>query len=179
MQTTQYLKIGGLGKSFGKDGKVRFFVEESYEHLLDKIDHIYVWERGQYVPYFIDKFDDQNEILVKFEDLNDIDKIANIANKEIFVSDLQININEYQTDLLLQTNELIGFTIFDQNSGISCIIRDIKEYPGQNMLLATREGSEEDVLIPFVEDWLMGIDPKHKEIVMNLPSGLLDMDEEE
>jgi 16S rRNA processing protein RimM len=179
MHVTQYLKIGSLGKSFGKEGKVRIYVEDSYEHLMDKINHIYVWERGQYVPYFINSIEEKADYLIKFEEIDDIDQIANLSNKEIFISDLQININDYKTDFLIQTNELIGYTIFDRNSGITCEIVDLKEYPSQTMIIGIIKESNETVLIPFVEDWLVGLDNKAKEIVMALPGGLIDSGEEE
>ena len=175
----QYLKIGNTGKSFGKDGKVRLFINEEFDHLTEKIDHIFIWERGQYVPYFIANLDSQNDLLVKFEELDSIDAIDRVSNKEIFISDLQVNFNDYKSSVLLQTNELTGYTIFDQNSGISVTIRDVKEYPSQTMIVASNNELGQEVLIPFVEDWLAGIDEKNKEIIMSLPGGLLSFGEEE
>lgn len=175
----QYLKIGNTGKSFGKDGKVRLFINEEFDHLVDKTDHIYIWERGQYVPYFIAQIDNKNELLVKFEDLDSVDSIDSVTNREVFISDLQIDFNEYKTAVLVQTNELIGFTIFDQHSGNTVTITDVKEYPSQTMILGINNESGQEVLIPFVEDWLNGIDEKNKEIIMELPGGLLSTDEEE
>ena len=179
MRSTKYLKIGNLGKSFGKNGMLRVYVEDNFEHLLDTINHIYIWENGQYVPYFIDCFEEKVDLLVKFEEIDDIDLTTKIANKEIFISDIQVNINEYKTDILLQQNELVGFTIYDQNSELACVISDIQEYPSQNMIIGHLTHNEQQVLIPFVDSWLVSIDEDAKEIVMNLPLGLINISEEE
>jgi 16S rRNA processing protein RimM len=178
-QPVQYLKIGNTGKSFGKDGKVRLFINEEFDHLMEKTDHIYIWERGQYVPYFIAYLDDKNDLLVKFEELDSADATDQVSNKEVFVSDLQVNFNDYKSVVLLQTNELTGYTVFDQNSGISVTITDVKEYPSQTMIVASINGSGQEILIPFVEDWLAGIDEKNRALIMDLPGGLLSVGEEE
>ena len=178
-QGVQYLKVGSTGKSFGKDGKVRLFIDKEFEHLIHKTDHFYLWERGQYVPYFVDHVEEANDYLIRFEEVNNAGDLAKVANKDLFVSDMQVNFNDYKSSMLIQSNELVGFTVFDQNSGLSCTITDVREYPSQTMIVATVNSSGEEVLIPFVEDWLAGVDERNREIVMNLPGGLLTSAEEE
>ncbi len=45
----------------------------------------------------------------------------------------------------------------------------------RNLLVADRDGKE--ILIPFMEPMILGVDPAKKEIRVDLPDGLLELNE--
>jgi 16S rRNA processing protein RimM len=67
---------------------------------------------------------------------------------------------------------LLGYTIIYEKKGLGAVL-EIIEQPHQ--MLCRIEINNKEVLIPLNEDTLQKIDDKRKEVIVNLPEGLLDV----
>lgn len=168
-----YLKIGYFGRTFGKHGDVRLILTHDIDIIEDKIKHLYIWTEGQYLPFFIKKVTDEEQLLVQFEDLLGSVEANTLTNHEAFVSDMQIDFDDHAA-IKAMGNELEGYTVVDSTTGTLLTVKEVEEYPLQTMLVCTKIGREETILVPFVQEWLEGVKPKTKTINMALPEGLLD-----
>jgi 16S rRNA processing protein RimM len=71
-------------------------------------------------------------------------------------------------------NEILGFTVFDKKNEIGSISGF--SFNGlQDLLIIKKEGK--DLEIPFVKEFVSHIDYEKKQINMNLPEGLLEINE--
>jgi 16S rRNA processing protein RimM len=61
--------------------------------------------------------------------------------------------------------------MFDSENRDLGEIIDIIEMPQQ--LLAQLHYQNQEVLVPLAEDWILSINPRKKQIVMEIPDGLL------
>jgi len=70
---------------------------------------------------------------------------------------------------------LEGFTLTDTNTGLSGIIDDLIQNPGQVIAVAVIEGRR--VYIPLHPDLIVSVDRRHKTITMTLPEGLVSLND--
>ncbi|MGI6046238.1 MAG: 16S rRNA processing protein RimM, partial [Eggerthellaceae bacterium] len=57
------------------------------------------------------------------------------------------------------------------------VIREIEDNPAHPILVVDRGEGRDEVLIPFVSDFIEFSDNDKKHVIMNLPGGLVDIDE--
>lgn len=69
---------------------------------------------------------------------------------------------------------LEGWLVFDSAEGLVGQVLECLPSPAHPLLSIQREDGRE-VLVPFVEDFLLGFDEEEQRIDMQLPSGLLDL----
>ena len=72
----------------------------------------------------------------------------------------------------------MGFEVEDETKGYVGEIVEVREMPTQYLIVVETEEGEQ-VLIPFVEDFIVDIDEAEGVICMDLPAGLVDMSEAE
>ncbi len=76
--------------------------------------------------------------------------------------------------LELQEGGIEGFTVEDATAGLLGTAVAINEMPGQNLLEVERADGG-SVLIPVVDEFIIGIDEDARCIHVDLPSGLLEL----
>ena len=67
---------------------------------------------------------------------------------------------------------LSGFLVVAEVLGDIGTISDVREMPAQDLLVVTAPGGE--VLVPFVEDFIVEFDDAERVLYMDLPDGLVD-----
>ena len=70
-------------------------------------------------------------------------------------------------------HEVIGFTLTDVNQGVIGTIESINDSTAQALFIV--EGKDGQVLIPMVDDFIRKIDRKNREVVVETPEGLIDI----
>jgi ribosomal 30S subunit maturation factor RimM len=76
-----------------------------------------------------------------------------------------------------QDNALVGFTITDETSNFTGVISAVEELPQGIMFSVDHPETKNTVLIPLVETWITRIEEKQKHIYMQLPEGLVQLNE--
>ena len=175
-QKIKYLQIGYTTKSFGVKGELKVMINESIdEDILFELDHIFLDYFGQYVPFFIEYFEDN---AIKLEDVNTPEDANKLGNIPIFLSENQIDLDTIVSGGII-TSELSNFKIIIP-SGIEIgdILR-VEEFPSQMMAIVLNKMSGKEIMIPMVKSWIQEFDEAKMEIIMDIPEGLLKIDEEE
>lgn len=170
----ELVKIGYTQKPHGLKGELKLFVEEQYEEDIFAAETVFLGIAGRSVPYFIENIRGGNALIVKFEDINDIDAALKIANKsiEMRIADL-IPDDERETEVVESYSYLEGFVMIDKNSGPIAEIQSVIDTSHQELALLTYNGKE--LFIPLHDDIIMSIDEEDKKIIMDLPEGILDL----
>jgi ribosomal 30S subunit maturation factor RimM len=76
-----------------------------------------------------------------------------------------------------QTNALVGFVVQDENSGYQGKITQVETLPQGMMFTTLGVDPNNPVLIPLVETWITRIDEKTSTIYMELPEGLIELNQ--
>lgn len=168
----EVVKIGQFNKPHGIHGELSFTFTSD---IFDRCDSPYVICEmdGILVPFFIEeyRFRSENGALVKLEKINS-DKEAKIfTNKEVFYPLAYISEGE---EIHADDKLLVGFRLLLPDGSLIGEIVDIDDSTMNTLFIVEKEDGEE-LLIPAVDDYVLSIDQKAKQIVMQIPEGLLDL----
>ncbi|MBQ3576395.1 MAG: 16S rRNA processing protein RimM [Coprobacter sp.] len=166
----EVIKIGKVTKTHGVSGELSctfindIFGEDEAPYLVADID-------GILVPFFIEEYRFKSDVtaLIKFEDIDDTDSAKLLIGRELFFP------MKYITDSepLNYGEGILGYKIYSAGKLIGTI--EGVDDSTANVLFSVITESREELLIPAVDDFVENIDDEKKEILMNLPEGLLDI----
>ncbi len=171
MTKDQSFYIGYVSKTRGLKGEVQLFFEfENYKDL--DLDIVFLEIDKKLVPFFVDSIKLQNNstAYVTFEDIDHIDKAQPLLRKQIYLSNDKMP--ERDPDDFTY-RDLVGFLAIEEGEGELGEITHVQEMPQQ--FIATVDIDGKDAMFPLNEDFIVGIDPEEKIIVLKLPEGLIDM----
>ena len=168
------VSIGYTKKPHALKGEIKLQVEERYIEDLLNAELLMIDIKGKKTPFFIEDVRIGNNIIAKFEDVNTPEAALSIAVKEIFLREEDI-LPDDEREIEIFTEpyaHCLDFKIFNQGKEIGVVL-ELIEYPQQQMALIKYQNR--DVLVPLNEHFIKKLDNKKKEIIMDLPDGILDL----
>lgn len=173
----ELIQIGKFNKTFGTEGFLRCKIEDAYLEEFLKARFIFVKLGGQPVPFFPERIEKNPELQVQLDELTNRESAQQLAGKAVFLRPEDFksqSTSSANPDLIVQQyDRWKGFTIVDQELGEVASIEDFMELPQQ--ILAVINYRDKEVLIPFTPEIILDIDESAKTLLMDLPSGLLDL----
>lgn len=167
----QYFKAGKLVAVHGLKGELIFKHELGKKTSLKDLKTIFIEERkDSFLPWFIEsaKAKSANEILLKLETINTREAAAKLSQKEVWLTEEDFKKHSAKS----APANLLGYTIINVNERLSEIL-EVIEQPHQ--LLCRIELNHKDVFIPLNESFLKKIDHKNKQVIVELPEGLIEI----
>lgn len=166
-------KIGLFNKPHGIHGELSFTFTDD---IFDRVDCNYLICRldGIFVPFFIEeyRFRSDSTALVKLEGVDTAECARMFTNVEVYFPVERVDEVEPGE---LSWDFFIGFQVEDVKHGVLGEVADVDTSTVNTLFVVEREGDE--LLIPAQEEFIVGIDQIHKIITVNLPEGLLTLDE--
>lgn len=166
-----YLLLGKIVKPHGLKGEVKIFSSTDFAKLRYQKDHVvFVYLNNEYKPLTVDHyFRLSNYDVVAFKEYNDINKINELLNKDIFIK---------KEDATLPKNyfhyiDLIKSIIIDENNNEIGIVKAIVDYPANKCLKCIHNKTHKEFEIPFVDEFILNIDITKKIIKVKLIEGML------
>lgn len=169
--------IGVVNKTHGVKGELSVTLDldssviENEKFVICNID-------GIYVPFFINSFRPKSNYtcLIKFENINTDSDAKFFVDKEIY--QLKSNICKYSDNNDLENggyaDDFIDYKIFDSDYGYIGKIIDIEVSTENNLFIV--EGSDNHIIyIPITDDFITDINDDQLKIIMNLPEGLINL----
>jgi 16S rRNA processing protein RimM len=163
-----------IGKITGTHGVKGLVV---FEHqLTGKIDTA-SWDAlmiellpNSRIPFFISNIKKQSpsSFLIKFEEIDSPESAKEILQKNVFLSPNAITENAQVTQT---ADSYIGYTLFDKENKIGTIDNILN--PKTNPLFIIFENKENELLIPANEELIRSVQHEEKNIIADLPEGLL------
>ena len=159
-------KIGRLGKAHGVKGEVSFQFDDDIFDTSDA-DYLILEIDGILVPFFMEEYRFRNDslALVKFCHIDTQQRASELTGCDVY---FPRSIAEQQAEGL-SLSSLVGFDLIEANGkkkvGTIAAIDDST----QNILFVLEDGT----LIPASDDLITDIDTQQRQIVMNIPEGLL------
>ena len=159
-------KIGRIGKPHGIGGEVTLRFSDD---VFDRVDaeYLVLMVDGILVPFFIEEYRFRSEevALVKFEDIDTMDRAAELTGCVVF---FPRHLADIDNDVLTWS-QIVGYDIVDVASGkVIGRIESVDEST-INVLLELADGT----LIPAVDEFIDDIDHEALKLFMSLPDGLL------
>ncbi|PTN10558.1 ribosome maturation factor RimM [Mangrovibacterium marinum] len=167
------IKIGYLQKPHGIKGEVTLQLEAGYDLSLEEMPTIFLEIDGLLVPFFLReeglRFRSAETALLHFDWIDNEEQARKICGTSVYIA--REDFIADQEDLSL--HQLVGYTLFDSNKGRIGKILQVDDYAGN--LLFTVEYGQQEVMIPFSEDFLTRFDEEACEIEMECPEGIFDL----
>jgi 16S rRNA processing protein RimM len=171
MASEKYISVGKIGKPHGLGGAFRFFLDRELKNKNKVPGHFLLNLKGSFMPWFITtvEWTGFNEGYILFEEVSSPEKGKQFTGTELCLSEKDIS--TYFKKDALSLDYLNGYKVTDEDEGEIGIIEEVIENPGQVLLSINRNGKE--IMIPFVEDFIVSLNKRKKEIVLSLPAGLI------
>lgn len=170
----EIFKIGVFNKPHGIHGELSFsFTDDIFDRV--ECDYLICMMDGILVPFFIEeyRFRSDSTALVKLEDVDSAEKARAFTNVEVF---FPLKYVGEENEGELSWNYFVGFHLSDVRHGGLGVVSDVDAATMNTLFVVDRpDGSE--LLLPACEEFIKELDHKKKKIVVDLPDGLLHLDE--
>jgi 16S rRNA processing protein RimM len=167
----EYFKIGKLVAAFGVNGQLILQHELRKKTSLKGLQAIFIEEKKtSFIPWFIasTKIKSDNEIYLSIEGITTREAALKLTQKEVWLTETDFKKFAAKS----APASLLGYTIIDGDNPLGPIL-EVIEQPHQ--LLCRLEIESKEVLIPLNEAFLQKIDHRKKQVIVELPDGLLDI----
>lgn len=177
MAEIEYVTIGRTRKAHSLTGELKFFIEERYLEDFMKNERIFLEIKGVKIPYFIDNVRGGGDMIVKLEEVDNRDTATLLQSRDVLLRAQDILPDharefEFEPEETLEYGHLAGFLMVDALLGEIGIIDEVLEMPQQEMAFLKYKGR--DVLVPLNEQFIQSIDEANRQVMVDLPDGLLD-----
>jgi len=169
-----FTQIGTTGKVRGRHGELKLFIDDEFLTAALEADFLFLEVDGNKVPLEIESMRQVQEILVKFNGINDPGAASKWSSTRVFLPsahDLREEIEDSETTLVY--GFLVGYRVVDDQIGLVGMVSEIREFPQQEMALVNYQGKT--VLIPLNPVFIRNIDRTTESLFTDLPEGLLEV----
>ena len=167
----EYFKIGKFVTVHGLTGELLLKHSFGKKTSLKGLQAIFIEEKkDSFIPWFIEsaKIKNEEETYIKLEGIDTREAATKFTQKEIWLPEPDFKKFAAKS----APAGLLGYTIINEKETIGEIL-EVIEQPHQLLCRLDIKGKE--VLIPLNENTLKKIDHKKKQVIVELPEGLLDI----
>ena len=168
---TNYLNIGKLVASFGFKGEMILKHELGKKTSLKGLTTIFVEiKKDELLPYFIEsvKIKSESELYLKLETIDTKETAQKIVQKQVWLPEAEFKKYAGSSAPI----SFLGYHIISEDKDLGEIL-EIIEQPHQLLCRIDLNGKE--ALIPVHEASLLKVDKKKKQLIVDLPDGLLEV----
>ncbi len=164
-----FYKVGFLKSTHGINGYivVKLLVDINLNEFIGK--NLFILINDIYKPVEIEKiFVKQNDFVIKFKEFNNIDNVKQYIKSSIFLSMIDIN----DSSFVIEKN-IIGYDVIDnQNQQIIGKIISVEHYKKNKLLSFCDLIQNKNILVPFVDEFVVNINHDLRQVSLNLIKGL-------
>ncbi|WP_439181872.1 ribosome maturation factor RimM [Carboxylicivirga taeanensis] len=164
-------QIGVIVKTHGIAGEVvvRLFSEFSIEDLDSEF--LFLELDGGLVPFYLEEAREKNQtdVLVKLEQLANDQAALKVIDAPVYMPKQETEAEEEEAPF--SAYQLVGYQCQAVGYGYIGEIVAIREISKNPLFELEHDG--EEILIPIVDHFIAGIDDEKREVVFDLPDGLI------
>ena len=169
------LQVAQVLKSNGTDGELVMGFREIAPEDINLQEPVFIYFDGLPVPFYIESFTKRGntKALVRLTDICSMEDVEEIAGKAVYIEADEMG------ELTLEEDgyaALVGWMVLtpaEEGEDLYEIGEITEFYDIPNNPCIEVETENGAVMIPLHEDFILGLDPKYQEIIMQIPTGLL------
>jgi len=167
-----FILAGTVGKPHGISGETSVRLNANASSNEIEPTFIFIEIDNELVPFRItsSRYKKDEILLVKLPLLATEDKIRALMDCNVFINPTEIT--KPSADLN-QLDSFTGYLITDVNTGNIGEITGIQDISGNPLFMV--DGASGEILIPVAEDLVVEIDDQKRQILMDIPDVLLDI----
>lgn len=167
-------KIGLFNKPHGIHGELQFtFTDDIFDRV--DCDYLICLLDGIFVPFFIEeyRFRSDSTALVKLEGIDTAERARMFTNVEVY---FPVKHAEDAEDGELSWDFFVGFRMEDVHHGALGEVVEVDNATVNTLFVVEQEDGEE-LLVPAQEEFIVEIDQQKRVITVELPEGLLNLED--
>ncbi len=177
IEVNDIVAIGKFQKTHALKGELNAILEIDSE-FLEEGNAIIAEIDGIYVPFYIKSIRKKgsSSFLIQIDGIDSEDEARVFVNKTIYAEKSSLaSFLEIDDEDLFDSDDLIGYSIYDSKSGkeIGKII--FLDTSTQNALFVVETEDGNEIFIPAADDLIIKIDDENKIVEMTLPEGIIDI----
>lgn len=162
--------LGKIVRTSGLKGEVFAFFDVDNLSDYKDLDSVFVEIKGKLVPHFIEEVQIRhNGVVIRFED-TDLEKAQDLVGHTLH---LPLDTLPPLSGNKFYYHEVKGFEVVDKNLGSLGILREVMDNAAQAVLCIDHPSGKE-VMVPLVDEFLLGVDRDKKVMNIQAPEGLVD-----
>lgn len=171
LETSNYINIGYLTKPHGVHGELNLVIRDQFVLTSLEPSFFMLMLNGGLVPFKCSSVrrKGQQTFLLNLDDCNSEAKAKELVQCEVYIDPKDLVEDEDNTS----PSALVGYKVTDVRFGYVGVIDQIMEIAKNPLFQIDSNGKE--VLIPIVDDFIVKIDKKKREITLKSPEGLIEM----
>ncbi len=165
--------LGRITRTNGNKGGLSIFLDVDNPQEYSELDAVFVEVKKQLIPYFIEDMsihNSKNTAIVYFEDISDIEQATKLTKCDLYLPLTSLPILEGNK---FYFHEVIDFLLIDESFGEIGKIKQVLDYPNQALFQIFYK--EKEVLVPVNDLFIKNVNREKREILVNLPEGLLQV----
>jgi 16S rRNA processing protein RimM len=172
MNKEDFYYLGKITKPFGNKGQVVAFLDVDEPLNYRKLESVYLDLGGEWVPFLIQSVEIQSgrKALFHFEDVNTAEDAAVYSGREMY---LPLDSLSPLKGKKFYYHEVKGFSVIDAVHGHIGTLVQVMDLPRQSLLQIAF--GKKEILVPLLDEVIVKVDRKKKELHIRTPEGLIDI----
>jgi 16S rRNA processing protein RimM len=167
------ISVGKILRSHGEKGELRLKFYDNNLIELSGLRTVFVGKEGALKEFQVESLIPRGRAChIKLAGVDSLPQADCFAGSEIFVSEENLRCSGRDQYYLFQ---LSGCSVLNKEGEVIGKVVDVLSIPANDLLVVEREGKE--ILIPFHESICKEVNLAKKEIRIDPPAGLLDLNE--
>jgi 16S rRNA processing protein RimM len=166
IQREDFQEVGSAVKVHGTKGELKFVLTQNFKIK----EWAFLEFRGKPVPFYIEhtKAEFADEMIMKLRSIDSVEQASTYIGKPLLMLAKQVKMVKNANDWNLQ-----GYSMMDEQMGELGIITGIIDNTYQSLALVNYQGRE--IMVPLVDEIVLEINDKKKEVFVAIPDGLLTL----
>ena len=172
MNKDDFYYLGKIAKPFGSKGQVVAYLDVDEPLNYKKLESVYLDLDGEWVPFLIKSVEilTGRKAILHFEDVNTAEDAAVYTGREMY---LPLDSLPPLKGKKFYYHEVKGFTVIDTVHGRIGTLVKVMDLPRQSLLQIAF--NDKEILVPLVDEVIVKVDRKKKELHIHAPEGLIDI----
>lgn len=171
MQKDDLFNLGKITRLHGYKGAMMLYIDADDPSLYYDLDGIFFDMNGTFVPFFFTRLDPKgNQAVIELEGVESEAEARTFIDKEVW---LPLDLLPKLSGKQFYFHEIEGFTIIDKTLGEVGIVKGFTNHPTNPLIIC--DYNEREVFLPMTDEQLIDVDRKKKQLIMDLPEGLLEL----
>ncbi|MFA6999401.1 MAG: ribosome maturation factor RimM [Victivallaceae bacterium] len=166
------LLLGTITKANRKTGQLTISIGQQPAERFAEVRTLFLDIDGGLVPFFVDQQSGSGsgQLRVWLQDYKTPEAAQQLTGYKVYIAEDDLPATPPNQ---LYHHQLTDYTVVDKTAGELGQITDLIESTEQALLQVAHNGDE--ILIPFVDDFVVKIDKRKKTLYLDLPEGLIDL----
>ena len=162
--------MGKIVNTHGVRGEVKVYPYSDDLEKFEDFEYFYIEGEGKKKYEIESTRVHKNMVLVKFKGYEDINKVLNFLNKNVYMERKDVE-DDSEGHYIV---DLIGCEIFDDQGALIGHLKDVLQTSAQDLYEIKKKSDGKMFYLPVVDAFVKNIDIKNRKITVHLIEGIME-----